>query len=89
MTPCILDFILETLISERLRRATWKIRMGGAQARIDYLTLKISLCSVKTKISALNEDVNLVDCAYLKATLLAGGRGVRESPGVLTPSLPP
>ena len=72
----ILDFILETLISKRLRRATWKIRMGGAQEGIDYLALKISLCPVKTKISALNEDVNLVDCAALKATLLTGGRGV-------------
>ena len=40
----------------------------------------VSLCPVKTKISALNKDVNLVDCAALKATLLAGGRGVRESP---------
>ena len=80
MTQCILDFLLETLTSERLRRATWKLRVGGAQEGIDYLEKKISLCPVKTKISALNKDVNLVDCAALKATLLAGGRGVRESP---------
>ena len=80
MTQCILDFLLETLTSERLRRATWKLRVGGAQEGIDYLATKIPLCPVKTKISALNKDVNLVDCAALKATLLAGGRGVRESP---------
>ena len=79
MTQCILDFLLETLTSERLRRATWKLRVGGAQEGIDYQK-KNSLCPVKTKISALNKDVNLVDCAALKATLLAGGRGVRESP---------
>ena len=79
MTQCILDFLLETLTSERLRRATWKLRVGGAQEGIDYLETKISLCPVK-KINALNKDVNLVDCTALKATLLAGGRGVRESP---------
>ena len=73
MTQCILDFILETLISERLRRATWKIRMGGAQEGIDYLETKIPLCPVKIKINTLNKDVNLVDWAALKATLLAGG----------------
>ena len=49
----------------------------------------ILLCPVKIKLNALNNDVNLVDCPALNATLLAGGRGVRVSPGVLTPSSPP
>ena len=79
-TQCILDFSLETLTSERLRRATWKLRVGGAQEGIDYLETKFLSVPSKTKISALNKDVDLVDCAALKATLLAGGRGAPESP---------
>ena len=51
------------------------------QRQTETKSLKSINCEqLENQISALNKDVNLVDCAALKATLLAGGRGVRESP---------